>query len=406
MKRRMYGGADVRRALSIEELRGMARRRLPNFVWEYLEGGAEDEVTLRRNRAVFDAVRLLPRTLVDVSARRRSVPLFGAESAAPFVVGPTGFNGLLSHRADLALARAAAAAGVPFVLSHVATMPIEEIAREAGGRLWMQLYLFRSREAARAVVDRAEGAGCEALVVTTDSSVFGNREWDRRNYRAPMRLDARNMLDVLVHPRWLLDVLVPHGVPRFGNLGGVLPPGQDSARNAAAFLAREMDQSLRWEDIAWLRGLWPRRLIVKGILAAEDAERAVACGADGIVLTNHGGRQLDGAVTALEMLPGVAAAVGGRAAILLDGGVRRGADIVKAVVPGAWGVLLGRAPLYRVGAGGEAGAVRALDILGSETDRVLGLLGCPDVGQLDRSYLRVPAEWGRRSAEFEPTDVA
>lgn len=388
MKRRFHRGRDVRRACSIDELRAMARRRVPNFAFEYVEGGAEDEHSLRRNREDFDGAAFLPRTLVDVGTCRQAVTLWGAEAASPFMIGPTGFNGMLAHEADLALARGARAAGVPFVLSHVSTTPLERVVAEAGGRVWMQLYPFRDREVARRLVARAAAAGCEALVVTTDCPRFGNREWDKRNYRAPMKLDARNMLDVLRHPRWVLDVLVPHGVPRFGNLDDVLPPGQNSARNAAAFLSRQMDPSLSWRDIGWLRGIWPGRLVLKGILAPEDARRAEDHGADGIVLSNHGGRQLDGAASAFSMLPEVAAALRPDTVLLIDGGFRRGADIVKAVAFGAHAVMLGRATLYGVAAGGQAGAERALTILREEVDRVLGLLGCPDIAALDQRYLR------------------
>jgi (S)-mandelate dehydrogenase len=393
MQRRLYVGTDVTRASSIEELRAMARRRVPNFAFEYVEGGAEDEETLRRNREAFANVALLPRTLVDVKERSQAVTLFGRPSASPFLIGPTGFNGMLSDQADLALARAAREAGVPFVLSHVSTTPLERVAAEAGGRIWMQLYPFKDREVVRRLIERAAAAGCEALVVTTDCPLFGNREWDRRNYRAPMKLDARNLLDVLLHPRWIADVLVPNGVPRFGNLDDVLPPGQNTARNAAAFLSRQMDPSLNWRDLDWLRSLWPGKLVVKGILVPDDARRAESCGADGIILSNHGGRQLDGAVSAFEVLPEVAAALGPQVTLLVNGGFRRGADVVKAVALGAHAVLLGRATLYGVAAGGQAGAARALAILRAGVDRVIGLLGCPDIAALDAGYL-LPAAHG------------
>ena len=369
----------------------MARSCVPNFAFEYVEGGAENEATLRRNREAFAEVALLPRTLVDVQKRSQVVTLFGRRSASPFLVGPTGFNGMLSDRADLALARAAREAGVPFVLSHVSTTPLEQIAAEVGGRVWMQLYPFKDREVAQRLIGRAAAAGCEALVVTTDCPLFGNREWDRRNYRAPMKLDARNLLDVLRHPRWVADVLVPHGVPRFGNLDDVLPPGQNTARNAAAFLSRQMDPSLNWRDLDWLRDLWPGKLVVKGILAPDDACRAEACGADGIVLSNHGGRQLDGAVSAFEILSEVAAVLGPHVTLLIDGGFRRGADIVKALALGAHAVLLGRARLYGVAAGGQAGAAQALGILKAEVDRVLGLLGCSNIVGLVAVYFRPAA---------------
>ena len=218
MKRHRYRGSDVERALTIEDLRQVARRRTPNFAFEYVEGGAEEEVTLRRNRAVFDDIALVPRTLVDVSNRNLGIRLFGRDSALPFLIGPTGVNGFLTHEGDLHLALAAVRAGIPFTLSTVSTVALEDVARRAGGRLWMQLYVYRNRDWVRSFVGRVERAGYEALVLTVDSSVPGNREWDVRNFRRPMQLDLRNKLDVMLHPRWLLDVMIPHGTPRLANL--------------------------------------------------------------------------------------------------------------------------------------------------------------------------------------------
>jgi (S)-mandelate dehydrogenase len=390
MKRRLYQGTDFRRAQNIEELRAIARRRVPNFCFEYVEGGSDDEVTLRRNRSVFEEIAFVPRTLVDVSARSQTVQLFGKPSAAPFMIGPTGFSGLLAHEGDLALARAAAAAGIPYILSNASTMRLEELVQRAGGRVWMQLYLYRTRAFAASLIERVKAVGLEALVVTTDSAIFGNREWDRRNYARPLKLDLRNTIDVACHPRWIFDVLVPHGMPRFANLGDLLPPGQDSVRGAASAIAKELDPSLNWADIRWLRDLWPGKLIVKGILSVEDAVLAAEYGADGIVLSNHGGRQLDSAISAMEILPEVATAVGGRLTVMLDGGFRRGSDIVKARALGADAVLLGRTTAYGLAAGGEAGVAHAIDLLKAEVDRVVGLLGCSDLSKLDASYLRWP----------------
>jgi (S)-mandelate dehydrogenase len=388
MKRRRYQGMDVRRALTIEDLRQMARRRTPHFAFEYVEGGAEEEVTLRRNRTVFDDIALVPQTLVDVTNRRLGISLFGRDSALPFLIGPTGFNGFLTHEGDAALASAAANAGIPFTLSTVSTLPLEEIARRTGGRLWMQLYLYRDRDWARDLVQRAEQAGFEALVLTVDSSVYGNREWDVRNFRRPAELDLRNRLEVLRHPRWLFDVMIPHGTPRFANVAGLLPPGRNSARGASAAIGTQLDASLSWNDVAWLRDLWPRTLIIKGVNSLGDARLAAQYGAEGIVLSNHGGRQLDGAVSAMEMLPEVAAALKGRLTIMVDGGFRRGSDIVKAMLLGADAVLLGRATVYGLAAGGQAGAARAIDILRAEVERVMSLLGCASIADLDPGCAR------------------
>jgi (S)-mandelate dehydrogenase len=394
MKRRLYKGTDYRRTHSIDELREVARRRVPNFCFEYVEGGSDDEVTLKRNRSVFGEIGFVPRTLVDVSARSQAVDLFGKPSAAPFMIGPTGFSGLLTREGDLALARAAASAGIPYILSNASTMRLEDVVRRAGGRVWMQLYLYRTRDYAARLVDRMKAIGIEALVVTTDSAIFGNREWDRRNYARPLKLDLRNTIDVMLHPRWIFDVLVPHGVPRFANLGDMLPPGQDSVQGAASAIAKELDPSLNWADIRWLRDLWPGKLIVKGVMCVEDAVTAAKSGADGIVLSNHGGRQLDGAISSMEILPEVAAAVGSQLTVMLDGGFRRGSDIVKARALGADAVLLGRATTYGLAAGGEAGVAHAINLLKTEVDRVVGLLGCSDLSQLDTNYIRWPGHPG------------
>lgn len=390
MKRRLYSGRDVNRAHSIDDLRAMARRRLPNFCFEYIEGGAEDEATLCRNRDVFNEIAFLPRTLVNVEHRNQSRMLFGQRTASPFMIGPTGYSGLMFREGDVKLASAAAAAGIPFVLSNVSTVALEEVVRRAGGRVWMQVYMYRTREFLAKLAQRAQAAGIEALVVTTDSAVFGKREWDLRNYIKPLMLDWRNKFDVLRHPRWMSNVLWPGGMPRFANLGDLLPPGQNSVKGATITLGQQLDPSLSWDDIRWLRDLWPNRLIVKGVLGAPDALRAVQAGVDAIVLSNHGGRQLDGAVSAMDVLPEVVDQVRGRLSVMLDGGFRRGSDILKAVALGADAVLLGRATTYGLSAGGQPGAARAIQILQSEVDRALGLLGCSDIAALDRSYLRWP----------------
>lgn len=391
IKRRLYPGRDYRRAQNIEELREIARRRLPNFSFEYLEGGADDEFTLRRNRSVFDSITLQPRTLRSVGARNLRRDFFGVESALPFMIGPTGFNGLLTHQGDLRLAEAAAKAGIPFVLSNASTIAIEDIAAVEGVRAWMQIYLYRTRDHVAKLVERVSRLGLEAIMVTTDSAIFGNREWDRRNYVRPLKLDFRNRLDTALHPEWIWDVLVPHGVPRFKNLGDLLKPGQDTVKGAASALAAELDPTLAWEDIAWLRDMWKGKLIVKGIMHPADAQIALSYGVDGLVLSNHGGRQLDGAVSAMETLPDVAQIARGRMQVFLDGGFRRGSDIAKALLLGADGVLIGRAGLYGLAAGKGPGASHAIDILRTELDRTVGLLGCSNLSELTPELIHAPA---------------
>jgi (S)-mandelate dehydrogenase len=387
-KRRPFRRGTLARARNIADLRQLALRRVPGLAFEYVEGGAEDESTLRANRAAFEALRLLPQTLVDTSRRHLGTTILGAPAAAPLVIAPTGLNNMLHPEGDLALARAAARRGVPFTLSSLSTTRLEEVAKRAGGRLWMQLYVLKDRTIARDLMQRAAAAGYEALVFTTDANVFGSREWDQRNFSAPGRPTVRAALDTLRHPIWLYDMLVRYGIPRFRNVESFLPPGKSSAVGGSTVLPGLFDATISWNDIDWIRQFWRGKLLIKGVLSATDAERALSLGCDGIVLSNHGGRQLDYCVTALEVLPEVVAAVRGRLPIVIDGGFRRGTDIVKALALGAEAVMLGRATLYGLGAGGEAGVARALEMLCIETDRVLGMLGCNSVSELKPAHVR------------------
>lgn len=378
-----YRGRDLSRALTIDDLRCMAQRALPRFLFEYIDGGAEDGISQRRNREVFERLMLVPNTVTTVQARNQSSLLLGAKTAMPLVVAPTGFNGLSRHRADVALAKAAAAAGVPFALSMASNTRLEDVVSEAGGRLWMQLYWVRNRDFISQLVERAARAGYEALVITTDVPVPGGRETDRRNYSQGMQLDWRNKLDVLAHPRWLWDVPRHGGLPRFANLRELIP---DTARNVVEdmmALGQSMAPQVSWDDIRWLRSIWSGKLLVKGILAADDARRAADLGADGIILSNHGGRQLDGAISGLDALPPVRQQLGSQVTLIVDGGIRRGTDVIKAMALGADAVMTGRPTLYGVAAGGEPGARRALAIFEQEIDRGLALLGRPDINALD-----------------------
>jgi (S)-mandelate dehydrogenase len=387
VKRSYYRGRDFRRAVSIDELRSLAERRLPRMAFEYLDGGAEDESTLRRNREVFERIAFLPRTLVNTSDRTQSIDLFGQPSQLPLVIAPTGFNGMLRRDADLALAASAKKAAIPFSLSTVSTSSIESVAERVGGRLWFQLYAMQDRTAVKRLVDRAAAANYEALVVTTDVPVYGNREWDQRNYRALAVPSPRTKLDVLAHPRWLFDVMIPHGAPALANLAEFLPPGKHSAFDGARYMSTQLNALLDWDAIRWMREIWPRRFIVKGLLAPRDAQLAAEHGVDGIVLSNHGGRQLDGAISPLEILPIVCREVGSRVTVMIDSGFRRGSDVVKALALGAKAVLIGRAVLYGLAAGGQPGAEHALGILRTEIDRVLALLGCRSCAELSPDYL-------------------
>ena len=389
MSRKLYAGSDVHRALSIAELRAMARRRLPQFAFEYIDGGAEDELTLRRNRGVFDAIRFVPDTLVDTSARSLRTPLFGRESAAPLIIAPTGLNGIAHHRGDVALARAAAATGVPFTLSTVSNVRLEEVAKEAGGRLWMQLYLFQDRAITDDIVARADRAGYEALVLTTDANLFGRREWDRRNYRAPGRLSLRNLFDVALHPRWLLEVIVAGGVPRFENVIDFLPPQARTAAAGVTVFPGLFSQDISWDDVIRLRQAWPRKLIVKGLLSANDALRAAELGCDGIVVSNHGGRADETLRATIDSLPEVVAAVGGRVPVFVDSGFRRGTDVFKALALGATAVGVGRPYIWGLGAFGQQGVEKVIDILTRELRIVMMQMGTPSLAKISRSSLEL-----------------
>ena len=381
-------GRDCARALNIADLREIARRRVPGFAFEYVEGGAEDEATLRRNREAFSALRFVPQTLVDTSGRSLATSLFGRPCAAPLAIAPTGLNGMLHPDGDMALARAAAAFGVPYTLSTLSTTRLEDVAARAGGRLWMQLYVMKNRAIAEDIMARAAAAGYEALVFTSDANVFGSREWDQRNYARPGKPRLRAVLDSMRHPRWLAGVLLRNGIPRFRNVEAFLPPGAASAVGGSTIIPKMFEPTITWSDIAWIRRQWPGKLLVKGVLSVDDARRAADAGCDGIVLSNHGGRQLDYCVAPLEVLGEIAAAVGNRLTIVIDSGFRRGSDVAKALALGAHAVMIGRAALYGLAADGERGVRRALDMLAVELDRVLGQLGCRSVADLRASLLR------------------
>jgi len=368
---------------NIADLRERARRRLPLGIWEYAERGVEDECGMARNRAAFDAITFRPRVLRGVETIDTTTQVFGKPLPFPLAVAPTGAAGLMWHKGDLALARAAARAGVPFIISSASTMDLEQIL-EAGGRQWFQLYLWEDRSLSHKVVDKAWHLGCEALFVTLDLPVPPNREYIQRNgFGTPFRLNARNAFDVLTHPRWLAGVMgryaLEGGVPTQANLPDRLrskvtkgaPPG-------ALFKQDDLD----WDGVRKLRDRWPGKFVLKGILHPEDAERALAMGADGIVVSNHGGRAFDCSMASMEALPAIVDAVGGRMTVFLDSGVRRGSDVVKAVASGADAVLAGRAPLYGLAAYGEPGVARALELLRAETARTMAMLGARSIAEV------------------------
>jgi (S)-mandelate dehydrogenase len=388
MKRAHYRGTDFRRAINVEELRRIARRRLPHFAFEYVEGGAEDEITLRRNRELFERIAWLPRTLTGVGTPELSTEILGETCHLPLVIAPTGFNGMLWPQGDLMLAQAAADAGIPFTLSTVSNYPLARITQEVKQGIWFQLYPFKDPGSVDRLVDLAAEAGVRTLVVTSDVPVLGAREWDQRNYRAPMKLGLVSMLDVLAHPGWLRRVMIPRGAPRFENLKELLPPGADSALAGVRFMGTQINSKLSWADMEHVRRRWQGKLVLKGILSVDDARRAAEIGADGIVLSNHGGRQLDSCVSGVELVPAVSAEVGGKLCLLVDGGFQRGSDVLKAIALGAHGVMIGRATLYGLAAGGRPGVTHALGLLRTEMERALTLLGCRNLGELGRHLVR------------------
>ena len=385
MKRRLYAGTDYRRAQTIEELEGMARRRLPHFAFQYIFGGAEDEVTLAWNRKIFETQRLVPNTLIDTSKRSLVVPLMGADIAMPLIVAPTGFNGLSWPGGDVALAKAAASAGIPFTLSTFSTSRIEEVAT-AGGRLWLQLYILRNRAIVKNLLERAAASGFEALVVTTDANVSSGREWDKRSYRAPGKLTLRCWLETLLHPHWVAQIL-QNGMPQIANVVDFIPPEQRSTARRSAFISSQVQRDIHWGDIEELRDMWKGKLLVKGILTQGDAQRALELGVDGIVLTNHGGRQLETCISPMQVLPQIVAEFGDKMTVIIDSGFRRGTDVVKGMALGAHAVMIGRATLYGVAAAGEPGARHALQILSGEIDRTLGMLGRRSFAEVDQKAL-------------------
>lgn len=377
-------------AHSIEDLRQLARRRLPRGVFDFFDGGAEDETTLRANREGFERIRLRPHLLVNVQAPDLSTSIVGGLAAAPIVIAPTGAIGAGWPQSDLAIARVAARLGIPYTLSTTATSSIEDIARHAGGRLWFQLYVLRDRPFCEALMQRAAAAGFEALVVTLDLATGGKRERDLRNgFTIPLRPTWRTLRDFATHPGWCWQML-RHGQPRFENLAG-FHGSADPRASIAAKVGQELDASFDWDDLQRLREQWRGKLLVKGVARGDDAGRLAGMGVDGIWISNHGGRQLDGAIATADALPAVVQAVRGRVPVLIDSGVRRGVDVVKALAMGAQAVAVGRATLYGAAAGGEAGAERALTILTDELRRAMQLCGTPRVGDIDAGLLQAAA---------------
>jgi isopentenyl diphosphate isomerase/L-lactate dehydrogenase-like FMN-dependent dehydrogenase len=382
------------RVVNIADLRRVAKRRLPKAVFDYIDGGADGELTLRENCRAFDTVTWRPRCAVAMPSCELRTTVLGTPVAFPLLLGPVGSSRLFHPRGEEVAARAAGAAGIPYVLSTLSGCRLEDVQAASSGPVWYQLYLLGGRDVATTAIERARAAGFSAVVLTIDTPVAGLRERDVRN--GVKELLSRNLWSMLpfvpqmlARPRWLASFLGDGGLMKFPN---VVLPG--TGPMLYADVGSALEQSVvSWSDLRWIRDAWSGPIVVKGVHTGEDARRAVDEGANAIVVSNHGGRQLDGVAPTLRVLPEVVAAVNGQIEVLLDGGVRRGSDIAKALCLGARAVLVGRAYAYGLAAGGGAGVARAIEILRTDLIRTLKLLGCASVAGLDRSYVDIPAGW-------------
>jgi isopentenyl diphosphate isomerase/L-lactate dehydrogenase-like FMN-dependent dehydrogenase len=393
-------GVNSSRVVNVEDLRTLARSRVPKSVFDYLDGGAEAEITLNENCRAFRDVLFRPRSAVAVGDCDLKTRVLGYELSFPAILAPVGYSRLMHPGGEVAAARAAGEAGTGYILSTISGHKLEDVKAGSSGPVFYQLYLVGGREAAEAALDRARRAGFAGLVITVDTPVAGMRERDPRNGMKELlstSLFAKipYLPDILAHPGWLASFLLDGGVP---NLENVVIPGKGPMElvDVGAALARAV---VTWEDLRWIRETWSGPIVVKGLLTGEDARRAVDEGASAVVVSNHGGRQLDSVYPTLRALPEVVSAVRGQIDVLMDGGIRRGADIVKALCMGARAVLIGRAYAYGLAAGGHAGVVRALEILRSDVERTVRLLGCPSISALDRSYVDVPPAWSHERKE-------
>jgi L-lactate dehydrogenase (cytochrome) len=382
------------RVVNVGDLRRLAQQRLPRVLFDYLDGGAEGEVTLRENVRSFEEVTFRPRQALYIPERDTRTSLLGCNLSMPMLLAPCGFSHMFYPHAEPTAARAAGKAGIGYVLTTMSGHRLEDVAQATTGPLWYQLYLAGGHEAGKGAIERAQKAGFSVLVITIDTGTFGMRERDVRNGAGSLlgaNLFAKIpfLPQVLAHPGWLAGFLGAGGVRRLHN---IVVPGKGTLplSEAQSSLAKSV---VTWDDLKWIRKEWPGPIVVKGVMIAEDAKRAVEEGAAGVIVSNHGGRQLDGVSSALRALPEIVAAVGSRTEVLVDGGIRRGSDIAKAICLGARAVLIGRAYMYGLGAAGEAGVARAIAILRADLERTMALLGCKSIAELNRSYVDVPASW-------------
>ena len=382
---------QVSKAVSIEDLRELASRRVPRVVFNYIDGGAESEWTLRENRRAFDEVTFRPQQAVAVPTCDLRTRVLGMELSMPLLLAPVGYLRVMHPDGEIGAARAAGRAGVGVILSTVSGYRLEDVKAASAGQVWYQFYLTGGRAAAESAMRRAMDVGYTVLVITIDSTVIGYRERETRDgMEQLLRGNACSKIpflpNILAHPRWLARFLLDGGLPNMPNI--VTENGVLRVRDAHTAMKRE---AFTWKDMQWIRALWKGPIIIKGVLSAEEAKRSLDYGAAAVVVSNHGGRQLDCVPASLQVVPEVVAAVGDRAEVLIDSGIRRGSDIVKALCLGARAVLCGRAYAYGLAAGGEAGVARAIEFLRSDMERCLKLLGCPSVTALNESYVRMPS---------------
>jgi len=373
----------------IEDLRQLARRRIPKMFFDYAEAGSYAEETLRANRADMERIKLRQRVLVDVSHRDLGTTIIGEKVPLPLALGPVALTGMQHRDGEILACRAAQAAGLPFCLSTMSICSIEDVAEAVDKPFWFQLYVMKDRGFVRALIERAAAAKCSALVLTIDLQVLGQRHCDMRNgLTVPPEIRIRNVLNIATKPAWALGML--RGKRKtFGNLAGHVR-GTKNVNSLAQWISSQFDPALSWKDVEWIRSLWPGKLIIKGVLDVEDAKLAAKTGAAAIVVSNHGGRQLDGAPSSISALPRIADAVGADIEVMFDGGIRSGQDLLRALALGARSCLIGRAYIFGLGAGGEAGVAKAIEIIRNELDVTMALCGVNRIGEIDRRVI-VPA---------------
>ena len=367
----------------IEDLRDVARRKVPRAFFEYAEGGSYSEETLRANRTDLERITLRQRVMVDVAGRSTNTKILGEPASLPLALAPIGLCGMQHGDGEILACRAAQAAGIPFCLSTMSICSIEDVAAAVEKPFWFQLYVMKDRGFIRSLIERATAAECSALVLTVDLQILGQRHRDIKNgMTVPPELRIKNFIDIATKPAWAFSVL--RGKRRtFGNIAGHIK-GMENVNVLSQWISGQFDPSLNWKDIEWIAGLWPGKLILKGILDVEDARIAAKSGAAALVVSNHGGRQLDGAPSSISMLPRIADALGSDIEVLFDGGIRSGQDVFRALARGAKACLSGRAYIYGLGAGGQAGVTRAIEIIRNELDVTMALTGVKNIGQIDR----------------------